>query len=74
MFEIAYGVIIFGFAFLGFNLFMKFREMASWKAEEDFEDVKSTASAPGDLLNLQIEEPDDTLGSIDETSDKPDQH
>jgi hypothetical protein len=73
MFEIAYGVIIFGFAFLGFRLFMKFREMASWKAEGDFEEMKPTGSVSRDLLDLRIEEPDDTLGSIDETSDKPDQ-
>ncbi len=74
MIEAAYVIIAFGFVYLGVRIFLKFREIASWKSEDEPIGGQSADSVPLDLQELRIEEPGGELGSpngIDEN--KPEQ-
>jgi len=62
---LAYVIIISGFLFLGVRIFIKLREIASWKSEDDFEAQQSAGSLPSDLRELKIEEPKGEPGSLD---------
>jgi len=61
MIEAAYVIITLGFIYLGVRLFMKIREIASWKSDDDLEGT----SIPHDLRELKIEEPKSDPGSLD---------
>jgi len=75
MVEAAYVIIIFGFLYFGVMLFRKFREIASWKSEDDLEGGRSAGSLPRDLQELRIEEPDGEPGSFDDIDEnKSEQH
>ncbi len=63
MTEFAYAVIVIGFLILGARLFMKLREIASWKPEEPPE-VKEDHGSRRDLLDLKIEDPKNDFESI----------
>jgi hypothetical protein len=66
MVEAAYVIITFGFLYLGVRIFIKFREIASWKSEEELAGGQSAGSLPRDLQELRIEEPGGEPGSLDE--------
>ncbi|MCX6134070.1 MAG: hypothetical protein NTU47_09685 [Ignavibacteriales bacterium] len=70
MVELAYGIIIFGFLFLGVKLWMKLREIASWKSEEPPERMRPSDSIPRELLDLTIEDSKNELGSLDGIDEK----
>ena len=75
MVEAAYVIIIFGFLYFGVMLFRKFREIASWKSEDDLEGGRPAGSLPRDLQELRIEEPDGEPGSFDDIDEnKSEQH
>ena len=75
MIEAAYGIIIFGFLSLGVMLFRKFREIASWKSEDELVAGRSAGSLPRDLQELRIEDPDGEPGSFDDIDEnKSEQH
>jgi hypothetical protein len=65
MIEAAYVVLTCGFLYLGVRLFMKFREIASWKSDEELAGGRSAGSLPRDLQELKIEEPGGESGSLD---------
>lgn len=65
MIQLALGIIIFGFLFLGIKLWMKLREIASWKSEETPEHRRRSDSVPRELLDLTIEDSKNELGSLD---------
>ena len=65
MIEAAYVIIALGFLYLSVRLFIKFREIASWKRDDETEGGGDTGSLPRDLQNLRIEEPDGEPGSLD---------
>jgi hypothetical protein len=65
MIKAAYIILAFGFIYLGVRLFNKFREIASWKSEDELED----RSMPSELRELKIEEPGDEPGSLDGTDE-----
>ena len=65
MIEAAYVIITLGFLYLGVRIFMKFREIASWKSDDELEGGRSTGSIPRDLQELRIEEPEGKPGSLD---------
>ncbi len=60
----AYAIIAFGFVFLGYRLFLKVREIASWKPDDESDPDRSSASGPRDLLTLTIEQPTDDLDHL----------
>ncbi|MGA3244160.1 MAG: hypothetical protein ABSE41_06075 [Bacteroidota bacterium] len=75
MVEAAYIIIIFGFLTLGVMIFRKFREIASWKSEDELEGGQSAGSLPRDLQELRIEEPGGEPGSLDGIDEnKSEQH
>ena len=59
--EAAYALIALGFVFLSVRLFIKFREISSWKSHENTTDHHSPGSKPRDLLELQIQAPSNDL-------------
>jgi hypothetical protein len=59
--EAAYAIIALGFAFLGVRLIIKFREISSWKSDEDATKHHAPGSKPRELLELKIEDPSDDL-------------
>jgi hypothetical protein len=65
MVEAAYVIIILGFLYLGVRIFIKFKEIASWKSEDEQEGGRSAGSLPRDLRELRIEEPRGKPGSLD---------
>jgi hypothetical protein len=69
--ELAYGLIVFGFLFLGYRLYVKLRAIAMWNDKERTESGTSQRSISAGSIDLMIEEPDNNIGSIDETPDKP---
>ena len=74
MIELAYVIIISGFVYLGVRIFIKFREIASWKSDDDLKGGESAGSLPHDLRELKIEEPPGEPGSLDGLDeDKSDQ-
>ena len=65
MIELAYIIIALGFLYLGTRIFIKFREIASWKSDDDLVGGGSASSIPRDLQELRIEEPGSEPGSLD---------
>ena len=59
-------------AFLGVRVFMKLRDMSSWKPDEDFSGGTKVNSLPQDLRELKIDDPSDNLTGL--SNDGGDQH
>ncbi len=75
MIEAAYVIITLGFLYLGVRIFIKFREIASWKSDDEPEGGQSAGSLPRDLQELRIEDPQGEPGSLDGIDDQdPEQH
>ncbi len=74
MIEAAYVIITVGFLYLGVRIFIKFREIASWKSEDEPIGRQSADSIPHDLQELRIEEPSGEPGSLNGVDEnKPEQ-
>ena len=70
MIELAYAVIAVLFVYLGVRLFNKFREISSWKSDEEMSNTQSPRSKPRVILNLEMEDPSDTFESREEPHEK----
>jgi hypothetical protein len=70
MIKVAFVLIALGFLYLGVRIFIKFREIASWKSDDDLEGEGSASSIPHDLRELRIEEPGSEPGSPDGIDEK----
>jgi hypothetical protein len=51
-------------AFIGIRLYMKLREMSSWKPDEDDASGKRGKSIPQELRELKIDTPSDNLTGL----------
>ena len=69
MIEFAYAVIIIGFLILGIRLFVKLREISSWRSEEP-PDAADSSGSRRDLLELTLEEPGNDFDSPQDESDE----
>lgn len=70
MIEAAVVILIAGVLYLGVRLVIKFKEIASWKSDEDPGSVRRGGPLPRDLQELRIEEPASEPGSLDGIDEK----
>ena len=61
MYDAILAVTALAIIFLGVRLFMKFRQMSSWKDEDAIAGGKSSRALPTELRELRIEEPPEEL-------------
>ena len=66
MFDALLIALVLVILFLGFRLFMKFRDISSWERDEDDRKASGRPSLPKELGDLKIETPPlDAFDSLD---------
>ncbi len=72
MFEVIAAVLALATVAIGVKVFLKFREISSWKPEEESKRSSRAQALPTELRDLKIEDPNNNLDDLsDDHSSSP---